>query len=68
MDQAREAAEQEKVSLNQMLLTFIADGIGHRRAIRSLQERAKRGNPEKALAILDRLGTLPPEPGDEMPD
>ena len=67
MDQAREAAEQEKVSLNQMLLSFIAEGIGHRRAMKTLEERATRGSPEKALAILETLRSLPPEPEDEMP-
>jgi hypothetical protein len=67
MDQAREAAEQENVSLNQMLLSFIAEGIGHRRALKTLQERATRGDPAKALAILESLPSLPPEPGDEMP-
>jgi hypothetical protein len=67
MDQAREAAEQENVSLNQMLLSLIAEGIGHRRALKTIKERAARGNPEKALAILEGLESLPVEPGDEMP-
>ena len=67
MDQAREAAEQENVSLNQMLLSFIAEGLGHRKALATLRERATRGNPEAALSILESLPALPPEAGDEMP-
>jgi hypothetical protein len=67
MDQAREAAEQENVSLNQLLLSLIAEGIGHRRALKTLRDRAIRGDPEKALAILESLESLPSEPGDEMP-
>jgi hypothetical protein len=67
MDQARAAAEEEKVSINQILLSFIAEGIGHRRAVRSLKERADRGDAEMALAILDGLPSLPVEDGDEMP-
>jgi len=67
MDQAREAAQQENVSLNQMLLSFIAEGIGHRRALKTMQERSARGDPDNALAILESLPSLPPEPGDEMP-
>lgn len=67
MDQAREAAEQENISLNQMLLSFIAEGIGHRRALKTLEERASCGDPDKALAILEGLPSLPPEAGDEMP-
>lgn len=67
MEQAREAAEQENVSLNQMLLSLIAEGIGHRRALKTLKERAMRGDPAKALAILESLESLPVEPEDEMP-
>jgi len=67
MDQAREAAEQDNVSVNQMLLSLIAEGIGHRRALKTLRERAAGGNPEAALAILDSLASLPPEPGDDLP-
>lgn len=33
-----------------------------------LAMRAARGDPERALALLDRVATLPPEPGDEMPN
>lgn len=68
MDQVREAAEQEKVSLNQMLLSFIAEGVGHRSALKELQQRAARGNPEEALAILEGLRSLSPEPDDELPE
>lgn len=67
MDQARAAAEEEKVSINQILLSFIAEGIGHRRAVRSLKARADRGDAETALAILDGLPSLPVEDGDELP-
>ncbi len=30
------------------------------------RERAKRANIPEALALLDRLGTEPPRPGDEL--
>ncbi|MDQ6432767.1 flavin monoamine oxidase family protein [Mesorhizobium sp. LHD-90] len=33
-----------------------------------VQTRAARADPDKALAILERIGGLPPEPGDEMPE
>lgn len=68
MNQAKAAAEEEKISINQLLLSFIAEGIGHRRALKSMKERAARGDPEKALAILESLQSLPPEAGDEMPE
>lgn len=65
MEEARQAAAEDNVSLNQLLAAFIADGIGHRRAILGLRKRAARGNAEAALAILDRAPDAPPDPGDE---
>ncbi len=67
MDQARLAAEEDQVSINQLMLSFIAEGLGHRRGLRAIRERAARGEPDKALAILDRLQGAPPEEGGEMP-
>ncbi len=68
MSQARTAADEEKVSINQLLLSFIAEGIGHRRALQSMRERAKRGNVEAALAVLDMVPDVAPDEGDEMPE
>lgn len=67
MEEARLAAAEDNVSLNQLLSAFIADGIGHRRAIMELKVRAARGNADDALAILDRVPNVAPEPGDEFP-
>lgn len=66
MEEARQAAAEDNVSLNQLLSAFIADGIGHRRAILSLQRRAARGNVEAALSILDRTPGVEPDAGDEL--
>ena len=68
MEQARAAAREDHISINQMMLSFIAEGLGHRRGLKMMRERAARADPEKALAILDRIKGLPPEPGDEMPE
>ncbi|MGY5808270.1 hypothetical protein ACXHXG_11175 [Rhizobium sp. LEGMi198b] len=68
MEEAKQAAAEDNVSLNQLLSAFIADGIGHRRAIMSLKDRAARGNTAAALAILDRAPDVAPDPGDELPD
>ena len=67
MEEARQAAAEDNVSLNQLLSAFIADGIGHRRAILELKNRAARGNAAAALAILDRAPNVPPDVGDELP-
>lgn len=65
MEEARRAAAEDNVSLNQLLSAFIADGIGHRRAIMNLKQRAARGNSDAALSILDRVPAAAPEPDDE---
>ncbi|WP_165214577.1 hypothetical protein [Affinirhizobium pseudoryzae] len=67
LEQARRAAEEENVSINQFLGTLIAEGLGHRRAVLSLRERAERGSPEAALAILDQIAGDDPDAGDERP-
>ncbi|QLF69816.1 hypothetical protein FE840_009830 [Peteryoungia desertarenae] len=68
MEEARQAAAEDNVSLNQLLSAFIADGIGHRRAIMALKRQAERGDVAAALAILDRVPDVEPEAGDELPD
>ncbi len=66
MEEAKRAAAEDNVSLNQLLSAFIADGIGHRRAIMNLRSRAALGNVDAALAILDRAPDVEPDPGDEL--
>jgi hypothetical protein len=67
MEEAKAAAAEDNVSLNQLLATLIADGIGHRRAILALKKRAARADPAAALAILDRVPHVAPDEGDELP-
>ena len=67
MDQAKAAAGEDKVSINQLLVSFIAEGLGHRRGLKVMRERAARANINDALAILDRAPDIPAEAGDEMP-
>ena len=67
MEQARIAAQEEKVSINQLLVTFIAEGIGQRKAWRSIRQRAEKGDPSAAIEILESLNGQEPESGDEMP-
>lgn len=66
MEEARRAAQEDNVSLNQLLSAFIADGIGHRRAIMELKKRAARGNVNEALAVLDRVPGAEPALGDTV--
>ncbi len=64
--QARTAAEEEKVSVNQMLTALIAEGLGHRRGLRMIRERAARADIGAALEILSRVPDVPPDEGDEI--
>jgi hypothetical protein len=66
MEEARAAAAEDNVSLNQLIATFVADGIGHRRAILSMKKRAERGNVSKAKDILSRVPDAQPVDGDEL--
>lgn len=68
LQQVRAAADEENVSVNQFLGSLIAEGLGHRRGIRSISQRAERGDPNRALAILEAIDGDAPVPGDEMPD
>lgn len=68
LEQARLAADEERVTLNQLMLSYIADGLGQRKAAKMMRARARRADPERALAILDGIEGLPPERGDEMPN
>jgi len=67
LEQAKAAASEEKTSVNQLLLSYIAEGLGHRRGLKMMRERASRADPAAVLAILDRVPDVPPERGDELP-
>ena len=67
MEQAREASEQENTSVNQLLVSLVAEGLGHRRATLEMRRRAAKGNPEAALHILNNVvPDIPPDDGDEL--
>ena len=66
-EQAKAAAEEDNVSINQMLVSFIAEGLGHRRGLRMMRERAARADVGAALAILEQVPDVAPDAGDELP-
>jgi hypothetical protein len=67
LEEARKAAAEDEVSLNQLFSSLIADGIGHRRAIMALKARAAQGDPQAALLILDRVPAVEPDADDALP-
>jgi hypothetical protein len=65
---ARETAERDGISLNQFIAGAVAEKLAVLRTDDLLKERAKRADWRRVQAILDRVGTAPPEPGDELPE
>jgi hypothetical protein len=63
---AKAAAAEEQVSINQLLVALISEGLGHRRGLRDLQKRAARANVADALRILDDAHDAAPEASDEL--
>jgi hypothetical protein len=53
MEQAKAASAEDNVSINQLLVAFIAEGLGHRRGLKMMKQRAERANVKAALEILD---------------
>ena len=68
MEQAKMAAAEDKVSVNQIFVSFIAEGLGHRRGLKMMRDRAARANLDAALAILDKAPDVAPDSGDEIPE
>lgn len=68
MQQVKEASEEDNTSMNQMLVAFIAESIGHRRGLRIMQERAARADVAHALAILDSVPDVEPDENDRLDD
>jgi hypothetical protein len=66
LEEARRAAAEDNVSLNQLLSSLIADGIGHRRAVLALRRRAERGDTAAAVSVLDKVPANVPDPGDTL--
>jgi hypothetical protein len=65
--QAKEAAAEEHVSINQLLVALISEGLGHRRGLLDLKKRASRADVADALRILDQVPDVAPDEGDDLP-
>lgn len=65
MAEAKKAAAQDGVSLNQFIGTALAEKVSALRAEAVLQERARRADRSKLDAVMARVGGAPPRAGDE---
>ena len=69
MEQAKAASAEDKVSINQMLASLIAEGLGHRRGLKLMKQRAASADVGAAVELLDSLAPdAPPDAGDELRD
>lgn len=65
--EARKTAEQEGVSLNQLINLAVAEKISALRTEEFFRARSANADIAKARAILRHAGTEPPREGDEVP-
>lgn len=68
MEDAREMADAQGVSINQFLSTLIAERIGELKALRHVRQRIGRANTANAAAVLALVPDRAPLEGDELPD
>ncbi|MFZ4122564.1 MAG: rhodanese-like domain-containing protein [Caulobacterales bacterium] len=67
MEDAREMADAQGVSINQFLSTLIAERIGELKALRHVRQRIGRASSAGAAAVLALVPDRAPLEGDEMP-
>jgi HicB family len=66
-ESARALAEQENVSLNQLITLALAEKMSALMTEDFLAERAKKGSRKKFLRALDRVPDIEPDPCDRLP-
>lgn len=64
-DRARQLAEREGTSINQLIATALAEKISALDTVSYLEERAAKGSREAFRKVLEEVPDVPPVPGDE---
>lgn len=64
--QAKELAEQEGVSVNQLIATALAEKISALQAVKYLEERGARGTWQKFDRVLNKVKSGPADPQDQL--
>lgn len=65
-EQVKELAQEEGISVNQFVMLAVAEKIASISTIEYLEKRAKRGNREKLLEILNKAPDVEPEEFDQL--
>lgn len=66
-ERARQLAEREGTSVNQLIATALAEKISALDTVSYLEEGAARGSREEFLQVLSRVPSGEPVEGDELP-
>lgn len=66
LEEARRAAAEDGVSLNQFIGTALAEKVSALRTQAVLEERARRADRVAFDAVMARAGGTPPRAGDEV--
>ncbi len=64
--QVRKLVQQDRVSLNQFIVTAVAEKVAALMTVEYLQERAKRGSLQKFEAVLTKVPDVEPEAHDRL--
>ena len=64
--QLKELAQEEGISVNQFVMLAVAEKVASISTIEYLEKRARRGNREKLLEILNKVHDVEPEPFDRL--
>ena len=66
-DRARELAEREGISINQLVSTALAEKMAALMTEEYLETRARRGSRSRFLRALAKVPNVAPDPADELP-
>lgn len=67
-ERARQLAEREGTSINQLIATALAEKISALDTVAYLEERASKGSRKAFREVLNRVPSVAPVAGDELPE